>query len=997
MTRLFGIPMGILAVVLVSALVVALSLVAVLAGRNRVFFRLGVRNARRRPGRSALIVVGLMLGTAIIAASLSTGDTMTQTVRSSTLASLGQTDELVSARGATANLAVQSGAATGVRYFPAADAAAIRHAVSASGLVDGVAPAIIEPVAVQDVTTRQNEPQVSLFATDPKAMRGFGDITGADGRPVSLGSLTPGWVYLNRDAADRLGASAGDVVRLFTGAAPAQLRVRAIVHYDGTGTDGAALLMPLAAAQRLLHEPGRIKYVLVSNRGGATSGAGLTGQVITRLRPAVTSLGLQINPTKHDALKVADAMGAAFVSMFTTFGSFSIAAGILLIFLIFIMLAAERRGELGIARAVGTRQRNLVQMFLFEGVAYDLLAAAVGALLGIAVAYGMVVVMASAFGQNSGFHITFAVTPRTIVVAYALGVLLTFVVVGASAWRVSRMNIVSAIRNQPEPIRAKRGRRHWIAGAIAVFAGSLLAISGVSAKNAITLGFGVSLLLIGLVPVVERLGLPERAARTAAGLGLVTWFVLPVGRWLFGGLQMDFSIFILSGLMIVVGATWSIMYNADVLLALLAGSLGRSRRLAPLLKMSMAYPLRNRFRTGVTLAMFTLVVFTLVTGATTTTSFVNGVNDLKAYGGGFDIRATVSPTAPVSDMPTAIRHAGGLNSSDFRLVSSQSMLPVKAHQLGTPGHAEDYVVRGLDHTFLTNTTYALAARANGYTSDRQIWQAMDARGGLAVIDASVVPHRTNFNFGGLQAFQLRGFYVEDKTFRPVPVEVADPQTGRHVRLTVIGVLSDTAPLQMAGILTSQPTLSATFGDRVQPTVYMFALRPGVDAVTTATHLESAFLAHGMQADAQSSLLSDAVGGSLTFDRLIMAFMGLGLIVGVTALGVITARSVVERRQQIGVLRAIGFRRSMVRSSLLIESSFIALTSIVLGTALGLAVAFNVIHDSQQQPSWRNLSFDPPWLTLAIIFLVVYAVALLTTYLPAVRASRVYPAEALRYQ
>ena len=66
------------------------------------------------------------------------------------------------------------------------------------------------------------------------------------------------------------------------------------------------------------------------------------------------------------------------MSMFTTFGSFSIAAGILLIFLIFVMLAAERRGELGIARAIGTRRRHLVQMFLFEGVAYDVVAAAVG-------------------------------------------------------------------------------------------------------------------------------------------------------------------------------------------------------------------------------------------------------------------------------------------------------------------------------------------------------------------------------------------------------------------------------------------------------------------------------------------------------------------------------------------------------------------------------------------------------------------------------------------
>ena len=41
-------------------------------------------------------------------------------------------------------------------------------------------------------------------------------------------------------------------------------------------------------------------------------------------------------------------------------------------------------------------------------------------------------------------------------------------------------------------------------------------------------------------------------------------------------------------------------------------------------------------------------------------------------------------------------------------------------------------------------------------------------------------------------------------------------------------------------------------------------------------------------------------------------MGLGLVVGVAALGVISARAVVERKQQIGILRAIGFRRRMIR-------------------------------------------------------------------------------------
>jgi putative ABC transport system permease protein len=126
-------------------------------------------------------------------------------------------------------------------------------------------------------------------------------------------------------------------------------------------------------------------------------------------------------------------------------------------------------------------------------------------------------------------------------------------------------------------------------------------------------------------------------------------------------------------------------------------------------------------------------------------------------------------------------------------------------------------------------------------------------------------------------------------------------------------------------------------------------------------------------------------------------MGLGLIVSVAALGVISARAVVERRQQIGVLRAIGFRRGIVQAVFLIESSFIALASIVVGTFLGLVLAENILTDSAQQPSWNNLTLVVPWLTFGVIFLAVYVVALAATFVPAVRTSRIRPAEALRYQ
>jgi putative ABC transport system permease protein len=992
MNKLFGLPVGLVTIILVAALGVALATIGTLAARNRVFFRLGVRNARRRPARAALIVAGSMLGTTIIAAALATGDTMSQTIRSAAVTSIGRADEVVAARGVDAPLAPESTGAAGVRYFPQQDADRIARAAAGSGLVDGVAPVIVEPIAVQDVTSRQNEPRVTLFASDSRKLRAFGPMR-AGGRTVSLADLRPGQVYLNAKAASSLAAHAGDSLRILVGTTTAVVRVRDVISYQGSGTSDQGLLMPLGPAQRLLGKPGLIKLVFVANHGGV----GATDRVISLLQPSLAPLGLEADNSKQDALELADTQGAAFMSMFTTFGSFSIAAGILLIFLIFVMLAAERRAELGIARAIGTRRSHLVQMFLYEGLAYDLLAAAVGALLGIAVAYVMVLAMAAAFSASADVTITYAIKPTSVVIAYAVGVLLTLAVVAFSAWRVSRMNIVTAIRNLPEPPAANARRSRWLPGAVGLLLGAFLVFSGVTSKDGIVLGFGVLFVALGLVPIARALGASDRLVYTTAGLALVAWFVLPMSRWLLGDLKTNFSMFILSGLAIVVGASWALMYNADALLGALTATVGRNRRLAPVLKLSLAYPLASRFRTGVTLAMFTLVVFTLVTGAITTGSFVSGFNNIDTFGGGFDIRATTAPASPIRNMSAAVARAPGVRPGDIRLVSDQSFLPVKAHQAGSGSRPESYFVHGADATFLDHTTYSFAAMASGYESPAAVWRALRRRPNLAVVDSLVVPRKQNYSFGATSKFRLRGFYLEDRPFRPISVDVRDPQSGRSVRLTIIAVLSDRAPLTMAGIWTSQRTLATAFGSRVVPTVHLFALKPGVDSVRMAATLESDFLANGMQADAVKKLLADGVSASLTFDRLIEGFMGLGLIVGVAALGVVTTRSVVERRQQIGVLRAIGFRRRMVQGCFLLESSFVALTAIVVGTALGLAVAYNVIADTRRQPSWSGLPFHVPWLTLALIFFVVYAVAMLTTLAPARRASRVYPAEALRYQ
>jgi putative ABC transport system permease protein len=976
LSKLFGIPVGTLALVLVAVLLLSLAAVAAVALRYRVFVRLGLRSALRRRGRSALIVAGLMLGTVIIGAALSTGDTMSQTIRGTALGALGNADEVVGAKGIGSMFSTGTGS-TGTRYFPQSYAGKIARA--GGDRVAFVYPSLVDSVAVVDLRSRQSEPRVTLYASTPAGL--------------PTGALGPGEVVLNPKAADKLDATAGDTLRVLAGASSVTVRVKEVRRYSGGAAPASGLLISLPTAQRLFGQPGMVDSFLVGNRHGLAG----THSVIAALKPTLAPLGLEADNTRQDFVKLADQQGAMFMSLFTTFGSFSISAGVLLIFLIFVMLAAERRSELGIARAVGTRRTHLVWMFVFEGLAYDLVAAAVGVLGGLGVGYLMILALSGWLESESDISIGFTVKVASIAFAYSIGVLLTLLVVGYSARRVSRMNIVSAIRSLPDPAVAKSRRRRWLWPSVGILLGLLFVWAGIQAKDAVALGVGVSALVLGAVPLLSLAGVRDRPVRTAAGLALVCWFALPIPRLLLGQLKTNFGLFVFGGLMIVVGATWVIVYNADVLLGGISATFGRIRPLAPVLRMAIAYPLRSLFRTGVTLAMFTLVVFTLVVGSTITGSMVNAFNDVQSYGGGYDVRADVSPSTPIGDVRRALSHTRSLDPADFRVVASMSSLPVKARQVGEAVKPEDSVVHGVDATFLRTTTYGMSAHAPGYASAAAVWRAVRTHPGLAVIDSFAVPHKINYSFGATQPFHLRGFYVEDKTFAPIRVSVRDPLTGHARVLTVIGVLAQTAPQTMLGLYTAQSALTPVFGDRVRPTTYLIGLRHGVDPTVTAKRLEAAFLANGLQADAFSKLLHDAVSASLTFDRLIEAFMALGLLVGVTALGVISARAVVERRQQIGVLRAIGFRKRMVQLTFLLESSFIALTAIVIGTGLGLAVSYNVVDEYARLPSMENLGLDVPWLTLMVIFVAVYAVAMLTTLAPARRAARVFPAEALRYQ
>jgi putative ABC transport system permease protein len=212
------------------------------------------------------------------------------------------------------------------------------------------------------------------------------------------------------------------------------------------------MVMPLGDLQKHVSEEGRINEVLVTHRGPAVEGGRYTNKTVDEIQPILSSNNLEADSVKKDAVEGADQRGEIFSTLFVLFGQFSVAAGMLLIFLIFVMLAAERKHELGIARAVGMQRSHLICMFAFEGALYTMVASALGSVAGVGVGWVMVSLIGRSFAGGDGdLRIAFATSPQNVILASCMGMVLTFAVVLVSSWRVSRLNVVRAIRDIPEP------------------------------------------------------------------------------------------------------------------------------------------------------------------------------------------------------------------------------------------------------------------------------------------------------------------------------------------------------------------------------------------------------------------------------------------------------------------------------------------------------------------------------------------------------------------
>jgi len=178
---------------------------------------------------------------------------------------------------------------------------------------------------------------------------------------------------------------------------------------------------------------------------------------------------------------------------------------------------------------------------------------------------------------------------------------------------------------------------------------------------------------------------------------------------------------------------------------------------------------------------------------------------------------------------------------------------------------------------------------------------------------------------------------------------------------------------------------------VQPLIWVVRTSRDPHLVTNAV-TEQLRLASGGFPVAHVRTMDEVVGGSTSrqsFNMLLLTIFGaVALILAAIGIYGLMAYSVAQRTQEMGIRIALGADRTTIRNLVVCQGMKLAL----IGVALGMSAAFGLAR------LIASFLFGvKPWdpVAFALVPLILTAVALLAVWLPAARASKVDPMQALR--
>jgi lipoprotein-releasing system permease protein len=137
---------------------------------------------------------------------------------------------------------------------------------------------------------------------------------------------------------------------------------------------------------------------------------------------------------------------------------------------------------------------------------------------------------------------------------------------------------------------------------------------------------------------------------------------------------------------------------------------------------------------------------------------------------------------------------------------------------------------------------------------------------------------------------------------------------------------------------------------------------------------------------------------------LITFITIGLIVFVAALNILISliMMVMEKTKDIAVLMSMGTRQSQVRNVFIAQGVLIGVIGTAIGLVLGYAVSYlgghyHMIHLSPEVYSIDYVPFAPRAVHGVVVAVFAVLISFLATLYPSWSASRILPAEALRYE
>ncbi len=958
--------------VLAGVVAAATLAVAVMAVRHPVARRLAWRSAGRRRVETVLVVVGSLLGTAIITGSLIVGDTLGSSIRAGAFTELGPVDETVTAPGVE-GLPVLRDTLDGLDEDPAVDGLAFGLRASGTAVTGMRGP------------DRAVEPDVLLLELDIDEAADFGGDPGATGL---ADARTPqdGEVAVSAELADRLDVQVGDRLSVFAYGARRSFEIIDVLprvglagFSIGPGAESPNVFLPPGTLGQMVSSipEGRqvsppVAVAFVSNAGDVLDGVGHTDEVSQLIGDRLDAAGqvgqAEVADRKRQLLDNADETAAWMSEVFLGIGAFAIIAGILLLVNVFVMLADERRNELGIMRAVGMRRSELVRAFFLEGAVYATAAAVLGALAGIGVGAGIIQFAKGISTDPTGalLELRFAATPTSIAVGAVVGLLIALITILATSVRISRLNIIRAIRDLPRPHRPSPGRLAIAAALVATLLGAVATAAGAAAQDGTALFLGPAILAAGLTPLLGRV-VDRRHALTALGLAVVVWGLAAPTVLPDAFRNADVIVFVVQGLVLTGAMIAVLARNQHTIGRLVRRVVGGVSNVTA--RLGLAYPMARPFRTTMTLAMYALVVFTLVQISVFTQAFGGQVDAFTdAESGGYDVLVDSTPADPLPPdevrQNEAVRSVAPLRHASFDI------------QYRAPGHDQfqRWFATGYDRHLLQSRPPALERWLPDLPdAERAVWEHVLDDPDAMIVDQMFLQDTQQVELGDV-------------------IDVRDPITGTTHQRTIVATAQ--AGIAGSGPFMSTDSLSAILGPRATDNRLYVALEDDTDPRQIADTLEAEHLQHGVQARTFHDIVAQRQQDNLQFLRILQGYLMLGLLIGIAGLAVVMVRAVRERRQQIGVLRAVGLQPGTVGRTFMLEAAFISLQGILIGALLGGATAHQLLTNAAALGS-IDIDFIVPWAEIGLLLAITLAASVLAAGWPARQASHIRPATALR--